>query len=91
MPKINKCQEILEEIEKSNEIRIQMKPLNSLKGRLIKAGPNSPTQRLSSLLEKILTPLVPNLKSCVKDDRDILKKITEKFRPKLYIFNVRYS
>ena len=29
MPKINKCQESLEEIEKSNEIYIQMKPPNT--------------------------------------------------------------
>ena len=68
MPKINKCQEILEEIEKSNDIYIQMEPPNSLKGRLIIAGPNSSTQRLSSRLEKILTPLVHKLKSCIKDD-----------------------
>ena len=75
MPKINKCQEILEEIEKSSEIYIQMEPRNSLKGRPIIAGPNSPTQRLSSLLEKILTPLVPKLKSYIKDDWDFLKKL----------------
>ena len=48
MPKINKCQEILKEIENSNEIYIQMEPPNSLKGHPIIAGPNSPTQRLSS-------------------------------------------
>ena len=42
--------------EKSNEIYIQMKPPNSLKRRPITAGPNSPIQNLSSLLEKILTP-----------------------------------
>ena len=29
---------------------------------------------LFSLLEKILTFLVPKLKSCIKDDRDFLKK-----------------
>ena len=39
-----------------------MEPPNSLKGRPIIAGPNSPTQSLSSLLEKILTPLVPKTK-----------------------------
>ena len=70
MPKINKCQEILEEIEKSDEIYIQVEPLNSLKGRPIIGGPHSPTQRLSSLLGKILTPLIPKLKSYIKDDRD---------------------
>ena len=54
--------DLVEEIEKSNGIYIQMEPPNSLKGRPIIAGPNSPTQSLSSLLEKILTPLVPKTK-----------------------------
>ena len=81
MPKINKCQEILEEIEKSNEVYIQMESPNSLKGRPIIAGPNSPTQRLSSLLEKILTPLIPKLKSYIKDDWDFLKKLTKNLDP----------
>ena len=75
MPKINKCQEILEEIEKSNEIYIQMESPNSLKGRPIIAGPNSPAQKLSSLLEKIQAPLAPKLKSYIKGDLDILKKL----------------
>ena len=52
-----------------------MKPPNSLKGCPIIAGPNSPTQRLSSLLAKILTPLVPKLKSYTKDDWDFLKTL----------------
>ena len=30
IPKINKCKEILEEIEKSNDIYIQMEPPNNL-------------------------------------------------------------
>ena len=81
MPKINKCQEILEEIEKSNEVYIQMESPNSLKGRPIIAGPNSPTQRLSSLLEKILTPLIPKLKSYIKDDLGFLKKLPRNLDP----------
>ena len=60
---------------------MQMKPHISLKGRPIIAGPNSPTQRLSSLLEKILTPLVPKLKSYIKDDWDFLKKLTRSLDP----------
>ena len=58
-----------------------MKPPSSLKGRPIIAGPNSPTQRLSSLLEKILTPLVPKLKSYIKDDWDFLKKLPRNLDP----------
>ena len=39
------------------------------------AGPNCPTKRLSELLDKILKPLVPQLKSYVKDDWDFLSKL----------------
>ena len=80
-PKIKKCQEILEEIEKSNEIYIKMEPTISLKGQPFIAGPNSPTQRLSCLLKKILTPLVPKLKSYIKDDWDFLKKLPTNLDP----------
>ena len=52
---------MLEEIEKSNEIYIQI----TFQGRPIIAGPISPTQRLSSLLEKVLTPLVTKVKSYI--------------------------
>ena len=45
------------------------------------AFPNSPTQKLSSLLEKILTPLLPKLKSYIKDEWDILKKLPRNFDP----------
>ena len=41
---------------------------NDLKGRPIAAGPNSPTQALSSLKEKILNPIVPFLTTYIKDD-----------------------
>ena len=43
MPKTNKWQGTLKEIEKSNEVYIQMEPPNSLKGLPIIAGPNSLT------------------------------------------------
>ena len=59
-----------------------MKPPNSLKGRPIIAGPNSPSQRLSSLLKKILTPLVTKLKSYIKEDWDFLKKLPRNLDPK---------
>ena len=64
---------------------------NSLKGRPIIARPNSPIQRSSSLLEKILIPLIPKLKSERPRRLRLFKEITEKFIPKLDIFNVRYS
>ena len=58
-----------------------MEPPNSLKGRPNIAGLNSPTGRLSSLLKKILTPMVPKVKSYIKDDWDNLKKLPRNLDP----------
>ena len=68
MPKITNVIKILKEIEKSSEIYTQLEPTNGLKRHPIIAGPNSLTQRLSSPLEKILTPLEPKLNTYIKDD-----------------------
>ena len=43
-----------------------------LKTRLIISGPESPTQRLSCLVENLLKPIVPCLTTYVKDDWDFL-------------------
>ena len=63
-----------------------MKPPNSLKGRSIVAGLRSPTQKLSSLLEKILTALVPKWKPYIKDDWDFLKKLLRNLDPNFTLF-----
>ena len=57
-----------------------------LKGRPIIGGPRSPTQHLSEFLEKILSPLVAQQKSYVKDDWDFLRKFPSELDPthKLY-------
>ena len=81
MLEIYKYQDILQEIETFSEIYIQTEPPNNLKGRPIIADQNSPTQRLSSLLEKILTPLIPKLKSYIKDDLGFLKKLPRNLDP----------
>ena len=51
-----------------------MKP-NDLKGRPTVAGRNSPAQALSSLIEKILKPIVPCLTTYVKDDWHFIKQL----------------
>ena len=43
---------------------------HELKGRPIAAGSKSPTIPIRELLGKLLSPLVPHLKTYVKDDRD---------------------
>ena len=61
-----------------------------LKGRPIIAGPVSPTQRLSELMEKILSPLVPLLKSYIKDDWDFINRLprTTNFECEIYSVDI---
>ena len=55
-----------------------MKPPPDLKGRPIIAGPEAPTQHLSELIEKLLSPLVTHVKSYIKDDWDFLRKFPKR-------------
>ena len=73
LPKIHKCQTIKYAINESNNSHIHLPPPNDLKGRPIVAGHNSPTHRLSTLLEKILAPLATMVKTYVKDDWNFLR------------------
>ena len=52
LPKIHKSKKIIEEINESHNICLNMQPPEALKGRPIVGGPNSPTQVISRLLEK---------------------------------------
>ena len=49
--------------------------MDDLKGRPISGGPESLLQRLSNLIEISLKPLVPTLKTYIKDDYDFLKRL----------------
>ena len=51
---------------------------DNLKGRLISGDPESPTQRLSNLIEILLKPQVSTLKICIKDDWEFLRKLLAK-------------
>ena len=51
---------------------------DDLKGRLIPGGLEIPTQRLSNLIEILLKPLVPTLKTYKKDDWDFLRNLPTK-------------
>ena len=58
LPKIHKSTEIIQAIARSDKGYIEMSPPDNLKGRLIVAGPASPTQRLSEFLDTLLKPIV---------------------------------
>ena len=75
LPKIHKSKKIAEKFAETNTEYAEMEVPDGLKGRPITAGPNTPTRGLSELLEKVLAPLVPHLKTFVKDDRDFLSRI----------------
>ena len=76
--KIHKNSAIIEKVNNTDSTYLQMDTPQDLKGRPIIAGSNSPTNRLSELLEKLITPLVPQLRSYVKDDIDMLGKLPRK-------------
>ena len=90
LPKIHKNKTIIEKVNETDNVYLHMNTPSDLKARPIISGRNSQTSRLSELLEKILTPLVPNLKSFVKDDYDMLRKLPRTLEPnfELYSFDV---
>ena len=47
----------------------------SLKSRPICGGPKAVTQGASKLLDRILSPLVPNMKSYIKDEWDFVRSL----------------
>ena len=77
LPKIHKCAEIKEAVKKYNSEYIHIPFPSSLKGRPINGGPHAVTQGASHLLEKLLTPLVSQMKSYIKDEWDFLRKIPD--------------
>ena len=74
-PKVHKNKTIIEAVKESNCDYIHIPTPPDLKGRPIVAGPASPTQRLSEMLEKILSPLVVHIQSYIKDDLDFVRKL----------------
>ena len=74
-PKIHKNKTIIDAMKRSKEGYLEMDTLQDLNARPIIAGPNAPTQHFSELIEKIISPLVPHLKSYIKDDWDFRRKL----------------
>ena len=87
-PKVHKNKDIINACKNSDSEYIHMPAPQDLKGRPIIAGPESPTQRLSELLEKLLSPLVPSLKSYIKDDWDFLRKLPHSLSFDCELFSV---
>ena len=72
-PKVHKCKTIQEAIALLTDDYIEVFQPEDLKARPIISGPESPTQRLSCLIENLLQPIVPFLTTYVKEDWDFLQ------------------
>ena len=52
LPKVHMSKKIIEKINESSNICVNMESLEGLKGRSVVDGPNSSTQGINGLLEK---------------------------------------
>ena len=76
--KVHKSMIIKNVINTENPEYMQVHCPDDLKWRPISGGPENPTQRLSNFIEILLKPLVPTLKTYIKDDWDFLRKLPTK-------------
>ena len=72
-PKVHKRKIIQKAIALSTDDYIEVFQLEDLKARPIVSGTESPTERLSCLIENLLKPIVPFLTTDVKDNLDFLR------------------
>ena len=75
LPKIHKSKIIKEAISQQNSEFITVKDPTDLRFRPIVAGPESPTSRLSHLVDLLLKDLPQSTKSYIRDDIDFLSKL----------------
>lgn len=73
LPKVHKCISIINKVKSSTEDYIELQPPQDLKGRPIVGGCEAPTQRLSALIEKLLSPIATKVKTYIKDDWHFLR------------------
>ena len=81
LPKIHKSKIITEAIKEQNSDYVTCHNPQDLTLRPIVGGPQSPTQRLSHLLDILLKPLCPVVKSFVRDDLDFLRYLPTNVLP----------
>ena len=74
-PKVHKCKSIADIVKINNNDYIELLRPTDLKSRPIVAGCVSPTQRLSTFINILLSPIVPHLTTYIKDDWHFLKQL----------------
>lgn len=72
-PKIHKSEEIKNAIQEQKQEFISLEAPDSLQFRPIVSGCQSPTSKLSHLLDEILKPIVSETRSFIKDTRHFLE------------------
>ena len=89
-PKVHKCKTIQEAIALSTDDYIEVFQPEDLKARPIMSGQESPTQRLSCLIENLWKPIVPFLTTYVKEDWDFLQFLSSSlnFDSVLYSYDI---
>ena len=76
-PKIHKSTFISKQVQNSNSSYIEMPIPPDLKFRFIHAGPCSPTNKLSELLDSLLKQYLQKIPSYIKDYNDFLTKLPD--------------
>ena len=77
LPKIHKSEKIKTAIKQQNNQLINLNFPDDLPFRPIIGSPLCPTNRLSSLIDRLLQPFTQHVKSFVKDTQHFLQKVTK--------------
>ena len=80
LPKLHKCEEVTDRIKEESSEYIKMDLPSTLKTRPICGGPSAVTQGASRLLNEILSPLVPQMRSYIKDEWDFVRRFPRKVK-----------
>ena len=78
LPKLHKCKEVTDRISEVNSEYMKMDLPQSLKTRPICGGPSAVTQGASRLLNEILSPLLSEMRSYIKDEWDFVRRFPRK-------------
>ena len=81
LPKIHKSEEIKKAVRTQKSSFIETPNPGDLKFRPIIAGPESPTNRLCDLTDKLLQPFLQKVRSYVKDNIHFLNQLPDKIEP----------
>ena len=85
LPKVYKSNIIAKAIDEQNTEHIKIHEPEDLTLRPIVAGPNCPTKRFSTFIDKILKPLVLYINSYIRDSIHFLQKCSRMANDKIVL------